>query len=241
MDVMENLEILWELNTPLDVNNSVLNSHIFLVDSGMYIESRPKWMAFLAAETSRRSQCFEPRACKSQAPSKFRTHRFYYTAFWGLETSSFCPLMMIGAFSPFVLRMEGMSFMQQCHNGLWDTKYNGNKAWSSPRWWNEARVVRTLACILEGGHATSPAPGQQMRDAFWLTLVKSLWLQEHGCSSWCWWRTDVLCSGIAYSADGTVVTLQHMNTALLAVHYIHPFWLRWLLSVFTCYCSSIKD
>ena len=207
----------------------------------MYIESRPKWMAFLAAKTSRRSQCFEPRACKSQAPSKFRTHRFYYTAFWGLETSSFCPLMMIGAFAPFVLRMEGMSFMQQCHNGLWDTKYNGNKAWSSPRWWNEARVVRTLACILEGGHATSPAPGQQMRDAFWLTLVKSLWLQEHGCSSWCWWRTDVLCSGIAYSADGTVVTLQHMNTALLAVHYIHPFWLSWLLSVFTCYCSSSKD
>jgi len=104
-----------------------------------------------------------------------------------------------------------------------------------------SRVVRTLACILEGGHATSPAPGQQMRDAFWLTLVKSLWLQEHGCSSWCWWRTDVLCSGIAYSADGTVVTLQHMNIALLAVHYIHPFWLSWLLSVFTCYCSSSKD
>ena len=83
-----------------------------------------------------------------------------------------------------------------------------------------SRVVRTLACILEGGHATSPAPGQQRRDAFWLTLVKSMWLQEHGCSSWCWWQF-VLSSGTAYSADGTVVTLQHMNIALL--HYIHPF------------------
>jgi hypothetical protein len=49
-------------------------------------------------------QCFEPMACMLQVPAGLRTQRYSYlfiTLLLGLETSSFCSLIMIGAFFTF--------------------------------------------------------------------------------------------------------------------------------------------